>query len=742
MKGVFLKRISIKLKFMILVSIISLIVIRIGYLAYLNYENTIVEQQETQLMNISKSIGRSLKLFVYEKEKALKELANNIEDHFINESNIKDSILNNKLHKFYIDQNKEISTIIYVDLSTKKSNSHPIDKDKRSFILNQTNFMKNIKNLQTKKESIIGKHYLNRSKQFSFNIYVPVIVNNYVKGIIVGQVNLDNMYELLVKPVKVGVDGYVVINGLKDSILMHPVKEQIGYDANKIRKSAHPELDYSEIEELFKQQKEKSEGSYIYTSYWWPKDKLEEVKKINVYSRVYLTEDYWIISVVGSFEEIKKPMEKFILSSIIISVIFITLASWMLYLNFKIIKNTEKFELETKYLTELNISSEKLRKKDAELHHKRQLETIGSLTGGIAHEFNNALTPIVGYSEMCLREMDASKETYDYIEGIYRSSKRAQEIISQIRVFSGDKNIKIKYSPIAIDEIVNETLGFIESVLPSKIKLLRNIEENVGNIYANETQIQQIILNLCTNAKNAMKDNNKGVLSISLETLRDKEKLASLGNRDYIILSIKDNGCGMDNDTLNKIFEPFFTKKLTKKSSGLGLAIVSGIIDKHGGFIEVESDLGIGSTFKIYLPKTNKKSNLIDSELIPEQLIGNEKVLIIDDDEEIVKLLENGLKKFSYKVKGLVNKGELLKEINYIKTHYKVIIVDFYMPELNGIQFSKRIKEFDSSIKIILLTGYSEEPLEEYIKLGIIDSYLMKPVTALELSRNIRKLMD
>jgi CheY-like chemotaxis protein len=197
----------------------------------------------------------------------------------------------------------------------------------------------------------------------------------------------------------------------------------------------------------------------------------------------------------------------------------------------------------------------------------------------------------------------------------------------------------------------------------------------------------------------------------------------------------------MDSETQEKIFDPFFTQKLSKKSSGLGLAIVQGIITKHGGSIEVHSEKGKGSRFDIYIPIAQNKETDKDQVYKNEILRGNEKVFVVDDDEFIAEMLEKGLADLGYKAESMTGGIEILKKFEHIKNNFKILVTDLTMPEINGIQLAKKIKESNPEIKVILMTAYSEEPLEEYMRLGVIDSYLIKPVSAAQISRSIRELV-
>lgn len=741
-----MKKTSLKIIPAVTIIFIILIVGNISRKSFLNYQNTIVDQQMKHLLTISKSISRSLELYVGEKEKGINALADNLEYSLEkSESVLMDEDILKKLEFFYLSQNKEIDSLIYMDVKKNSLISYPTDPEEEKFVTGREDFLQELSYVKTNKKAYTGNPYLDLDGGFSFNILEPVVVNNEITGVVLGKIKIMNMYELLVKPVKAGKAGYAMVKDRDGIILMHPVNEQVGYDVIESRRKKYPGLDYDDVQKLLEKQRSGKEGTHIYYSYWWPQEKLEKVKKLNAFSPAYVSNDFWVVAVVMSYDEISEPIKDNLCSNIFVAVVIIIIFSWMIFLIVRMIKNKESYNMETKYLKEINKSTEELRKKEAQLQHKRKLETIGTLTGGIAHEFNNALTPIMGYSEMILRTLDPDLDSYDYVKSIYRSSKRAREIIDQIRVFSGDKNIKIKYGIVSINKVLTEALKFAESILPSNIKVIEDIEENCGNIYANETQIHQVVLNLCSNAYNAMKGKDGGILRISMKNLKKGEWKGSGEDRDekreYLRISFEDNGCGMDSETREKIFDPFFTQKLTSKSSGLGLAIVQGIVTKHGGSIEVHSKEGKGSRFDVYIPKTYKKQLYEEDLNESEVLKGNENVLVVDDDKFITEMVEQGLNELGYKSESITDGSEVLKRFNYIIDNFQVVVTDLTMPGINGIQLAKKIKENRPDMKVILMTAYSEEPLEEYMKLGIIDNYLIKPVSVIQISRTIRKLI-
>lgn len=738
-----MKKLNLRLLSAIAIIFITLFVAKVSRENYIKYQDIVVTQQIKHLMTLSKSIGRSLELYIGEKEKGLKNLAADLGHHIeASQEGELEKYIEKNLETFYRHQNKEVASIIYMSLDKDFVLHHP----KQEYMVIGENCYEEIKYVKRNKISLIGVPYPDRTGGFSFNIVEPVLDKNKIVGIIFGKIKLGNMHDLLVEPIKIGEYGYAVVKNSHGRILMHPVKSHIGDYTIKSRQKKYPSLDYGDLYTLLAKQTSQEEGFHVYHSYWWPQEKLTRTKKINVFSRITLPEDYWIMAVVTSYDEINKPIIDYLIGNIFISTLIILISSFTIFWIVRMIKNKEAYKMETNYLRELNKSTEELVKKDAELHHRRRLETIGTLTDGIAHEFNNVLTPIMGHSEILLRNLDPDLDSYEDAEAIYNSSKRAQEIINHIRSFSGDKNIKIKYKIISLNDVLNDALNFAEFTLPSNIKIIKQIEDSCGSIYANETQIHQVILNLCTNACNAMKEKEKGILKITANIIKYQNdeflKNSTLEKKEYIKISFIDNGCGIDEDIIEKIFDPFFTKKLSEKSSGLGLAIVQGIITKHGGKIKVSSKKDIGTQFDIYIPKADQKEIINSVSDEPQIIKGSENVLIIDDDINIAEMLKKGLNELGYNASCMTDGNEILKKFNYIKEHFEIVVTDLSMPNISGIQIAKKIKRNQPDMKVILITAYSNEPLEEHIQNKILDEYLIKPVSATHISKAIRKIMD
>ena len=375
---------------------------------------------------------------------------------------------------------------------------------------------------------------------------------------------------------------------------------------------------------------------------------------------------------------------------------------------------------------------------EKQLHHAMKMEAIGTLAGGIAHDFNNVLTPIMGYSEIIRlhmrKEGDGRKEIIGYIDGILKAARRARRLVEQILTFS--RSSEQKESLQYIHPIVKEVMKLICTTLPSTIEIRQEIDENCGMVSVDPVHIHQILINLCTNASFAM-SGTSGVLTIRLV------KSARRNNdRDWLELSVTDTGCGIDPAIRDRIFEPYFTTKQKGQGTGMGLAMVHGIISRQGGELEVESQVGQGTTFRIFLPVSNETTSIDQVVNMEDMVRGRERILLIDDEEQVVAVTGELLESLGYTVTGKTSARESLLLFLKSANEFDLVITDLTMPYLTGLELCKKMKEIRPNIPIILFTGYLEEFSSEAAREAGVDAFFMKPVSFKEMAKIVRKVLD
>ncbi len=380
---------------------------------------------------------------------------------------------------------------------------------------------------------------------------------------------------------------------------------------------------------------------------------------------------------------------------------------------------------------------------EEQLRQSQKMEAIGTLAGGVAHDFNNILAAILGYTELVLRDKETSQRNRKKLEQVIGAAKRATELVKQILMFSRKENVERKY--ISIDTVVIETVQLLKKTIPSTVNILFDSDSEHKLILANETQMHQVVMNLCTNAYHSMPE-EQGTIRLQLRKVRVGITLAArfpqLNQGDYILLQVADNGSGMSSEVLSRIFEPFYTTKKQGHGTGMGLAMVHGIIENHGGAIDVESTVGKGSIFNIYLPLASeaKGCELRAKEDVP--LHGAEHILFVDDEPALADLGKATLESFGFKVTVTSSASEALKLFSSAPGQYAAIVTDQTMPGMTGDVFAQKVFNLRPDMPIIICTGHSEILNAEKAKTLGIRALLQKPVSGDILVAELRKAID
>ena len=399
-----------------------------------------------------------------------------------------------------------------------------------------------------------------------------------------------------------------------------------------------------------------------------------------------------------------------------------------------------------------DITEKKKMQKEKEAINQRmqksqKLKSLGTLAGGIAHDFNNLLTPIMGYAEI-IQKINKDNKIKKYISLIMESSKRAKKLVENILSYSKDNQTEMGI--VYIQDEIEKVLDLLKESIPSTINIRKKIDKKCKPLYANPTQIQQVIMNLCTNAFKAM-EGRGGDLEIILKEITKKnlpENMGYLKGSFFAKIVIKDNGIGMDEETLNNIFEPFYTTR--EKGTGLGMFIVSSVVEAYNGDIFIKSIEGEGTEVVIYLPVFSKKElagkekkrDKKLSKVLEEKITGKKKnnVLVVDDEKIITEMLQEALSLEGFKVKAFNDSRKALKHFKRNVEKYNFVITDLTMPKLTGIELSEEIKKIKPDIPIILLTGYKQEISEEMTKKYNIKRVLLKPINIHTLIKTLKEL--
>ena len=382
------------------------------------------------------------------------------------------------------------------------------------------------------------------------------------------------------------------------------------------------------------------------------------------------------------------------------------------------------------------------KKMEAQLRQTQKMEGLGTLAGGIAHDFNNILSPIILHSQMALEDMSPDDPLQTNIHEIYKAAKRARELVKQILTFARkgqDNRIKFKASPV-----IKEDIKFLRSTIPTTIDIRYLKKTDHDTIYANPTELDQVVMNLCPNAAYSMKEDG-GIIEVILDSInlrKDRnDGRVDLKKGRYFTLTVKDSGAGISSDLLNKIFEPYFTTKKSGEGTGMGLAIIHGIVKNYGGDISVESTPGKGTTFIIYIPLVDEES-ISEEEQKTDILKGSGQILFVDDEKAAVSATKKILIKLGYNPTATTSSPEALEIFKKVPELYDLVITDMTMPGMTGKALTEKIREIRPDVPVILCTGYSDQIDEEIAQQIGIDEFLIKPINISELALAIRKVLD
>jgi signal transduction histidine kinase/ActR/RegA family two-component response regulator len=384
-----------------------------------------------------------------------------------------------------------------------------------------------------------------------------------------------------------------------------------------------------------------------------------------------------------------------------------------------------------------------LAQSERQLQQVMKLQAIGTLAGGIAHDFNNILFPIVGYTELTMDDIPEDSQARQNLEEILKATNRAKELVQQILTFSRQGGQERK--PLQVQFLIKEALKLLRATIPSTIEIECNVGEECGHIMGDPTQIHQVVMNLCTNAYHAMQETG-GTLEVTLKEIdmsyeQSMERVGMKVGR-HLELTVKDDGHGMGAEVLERIFEPYFTTKELGKGTGLGLSVIHGIIKNHGGDISVSSQLGKGTTFTVYLPVIDDIDVAIEPVKTAAATQGNEHILLIDDEEQIIDIEQQILERLGYKVTPKTDSQEALEEFAAQPEKFDLVITDMTMPKMTGDQLARKLMDIKPDISVILCTGFNETITEQKALAMGIDKFVMKPIVKDELAKTIRNVLD
>jgi signal transduction histidine kinase len=371
-----------------------------------------------------------------------------------------------------------------------------------------------------------------------------------------------------------------------------------------------------------------------------------------------------------------------------------------------------------------------------QLLQAQKMEAVGTLAGGIAHDFNNVLNAIIGYVELAQDHLPSGSRAVRFLEKSLTASDRARQLVGHILTFSRKEEVDL--TPLALGHIVKEALQLLRASLPSTIQIKSQVERGTGLIMANPTQVHQVLMNLCTNAAHAMGEAG-GILEVTV----GRADLDEGGHRKaYLELCVADSGQGIPPENLSRIFEPYFTTKERGEGTGLGLAVVRGIVENHGGRITVKSLPGQGAVFQVLFPLIEQAHESEAVESTGESLGGSESILVVDDEKDVAQVYKGLLEMIGYRVVACNDSREGLDLFRADPDRFQLVITDYTMPHMTGIALAERLLALKPDLAVVLATGYGDRITPEILASTGIRGFIQKPASKQILCKAVRDALD
>ncbi len=380
---------------------------------------------------------------------------------------------------------------------------------------------------------------------------------------------------------------------------------------------------------------------------------------------------------------------------------------------------------------------------ERQLRHAQTMEVIGTLAAGIAHDFNNILSSIIGYTELALEDLPEGASVQSDMKQVLNAGLRAKDLVKQLLSFSREE--KQEFQPVRVSAVIEEALKFIMQTIPSNIEIRQNISAKTERVWADPAEIHRVVINLCVNAAYAMREKG-GILEVDLVKVDLEDPLVvrrlNVQPGPYLKLTVRDTGEGIEAVNLDRIFDPYFTTKQRTEGTGLGLAVVHGVVESCGGAITVQSKLGEGATFDVFLPVITGGEESVRE--VTAQQPGEKKarILFVDDEEPIATLAKRTLERLGYRVEVRTSSLEVLEVFRARPDQFDLVITDYMMPNMTGVKLAEEIKRIRRDVPIILCTGYSETVAQEQAESIGIREILMKPLVREEITRAIQDALD
>lgn len=709
------------------------------YNTYDAYTQMMIAQQQQHLLITARAVSQNLSLYLSEQLRNVEILTQTpgflTQFHTYYETGdqkgLKEYVLS-----YMLSQNQGVSRLYLLDQNGDevfRYNQYPFLESFDESVLH-------LDQLAEGRQTGLGSAFRISPQHYGLTMVNSITDGSDYLGAVVSVLDMDALYQQYMAPLQGTVD--IIVKNERGTVIMHPESEMLTFNYFRDIQGLDTLPEYESLWDMLQLQYQQEEGTAIYRA--CSGGILPEREEISAFSRMNLSGTSWYISAVMPYSQVVRMVnENLNRFAFLVTVIFVLIASSILII-YGLQKNRQKLQIETRYLRDMNRTLEELHESREQVRHYQKLQTIGALAGGIVHEFNNLLTPIMGYSEFLKQQLGPENEYYEDIDEIYKAGGRAKEIVDQILPFSRRETDSTQYNVVNLNAVIWDALKMVRMLLPSSVRLVVKPYSGPINIYGSATQIHQVLLNLCTNAYQAMEASGGTLTVATRRVFQDQlpEQYHPVAEGEFVRLEVSDTGCGIPPEMLSRIFDPFFTTKAAGDGTGLGLSVVQNILISHGGFIEAESTVGRGSRFLVYLPVTSQLPAAAAQEESGGGRTGMGSVLLVDDEVRVVRYFKRRLVHQGYQVDAFTDPEEALNAYRLNPGQWDLLIVDEAMPKLRGTALLQHMKQQNHSLRVILVTGLVGDSAIRLHAERQIDEILTKPVEFEALAEAVARLLS
>ncbi len=683
---------------------LSLVVVLAGFRFYSRYREQVIRTEESQLLTMAGIVGNNLNSYL---EQQLDEI-----DLFYSQRGIPEQWAESNGIKlrtsYFLKKNADVYNWITVTEPDGTRFRYESEKEAVQESLAEKPITV-VTGDNDQMARITGKEISDRTGWYE--LYVEKEVPS-MSGIctLTFAMDLKALYEKIVAPVKIGEAGYSSVKDQNMNIIMHHAKNQIGLEAIGGRLRKYPDLDLSSLEEWIARQEKEDSGTGVIDTYVWDDPELTKVRRVVAFQTISIQGERWIINSTLPVQELSGPLESMMtmMIGVMIPYVLILVVVTVFFLRNRFLAESQQKEIT--YLKEINHGMEMLVQKNNEIRHYQRIQSLGMMASHIAHEFNNYLTPVLIYAELLENDESISSENQEMIHEITKSVDQASNLSKELLAFSR-QDTGVRLEPLNFTEEVGNAVSIVRQLAPAAITLKTEITEEPLYLLGRRRMAEHILMNLCKNAFQAMEKTDRKELWIRLE---------AKGN-DTIRLQVSDTGCGIGDDAMQKIFEPFYTTKGSRQGTGLGLSVVQNMVTSVGGTICVESKAGEGTTFVIEIPQSGP-----EVEADGRKRLKHVQKIAIVSGEESAKTWKAAASHSRKTVDLYAHPAALIDRVQKNPSAYDLLIAEYTLPTMNGIELCEVVRRINPEIRLILIAEQGGADFEWYLNNGMIDRFMLK----------------